>query len=158
MLGYKRYVEFPSSVLFIEVFPLQIFQGFHSRPRATPRPLHISPSSSAGTPHYPSHTLPSSGHRPPSPSNNGGHFTSSYHHTEPRRRMHPVGSDGLPKTMEPRKNGYYTNRSSFIVDSCADQSPSNGLKEAISKDPLIADQTAQLKTSTPPLPPPPADN
>lgn len=113
-----------------------IQEGFHSRPRATPRALHITSSSSTGTSsHYHTHTLPQhiNGHDKP----------SSIVQTEPRRRLQPVGSDGKPKSMEPRKNGYYTNRSSFIVDNCDNVFP---LHEAPSKE-LLTDHKSSPVTS-----------
>ncbi|XP_011403420.2 PREDICTED: dual specificity tyrosine-phosphorylation-regulated kinase 4-like isoform X2 [Amphimedon queenslandica] len=104
-----------------------IQEGFHSRPRATPRALHISPSSSAGTPssssHYHSQTLPSHQQKP-----NGRHGSSqppsdispgSVSYTDSsRRRLHPVGSDSQPKVLEPatRRNGY-NKRNSLVIDS-----------------------------------------
>ena len=64
--------------------------------------------------------------------------------------MHPVGSDGIPKSMEPRKNGYYTNRSSFIGDSCTEQSGNGlvGLKDPISKETLAVEQDVRPKYNT----------
>jgi serine/threonine protein kinase len=97
-----------------------IQEGFHSRPRATPRPLHISPSSSAGTPsHYFSHTLPTnqkvrSNSERPGEDSPGGPTTDS---ASNRRRLHPVGSDSQPKPLDPRRNGFTSKRSSLILDS-----------------------------------------
>ena len=45
--------------------------------------------------------------------------------------------------MEPRKNGYYTNRSSFIVDNCDNVFP---LHEAPSKE-LLTDHKSSPVTS-----------
>lgn len=109
------------SVLMFPTVPLP--QGFYSRPRAAPRALHISPSSSAGTPshghtHYHAQTLPVS-QRQPNGRLSSDSSPGSAIYNDSRRRLQPIGSDSTPKLTDhtaARVNGYIK-RNSLILES-----------------------------------------